>query len=177
MWKQDKLLAQLELVDKIKNFVIISGGLAWHIMSPPHVETKTIHDHKDVDLFVIPKWASTVLGILKQNGYNKYWTKYDGIDPNFVRYGNSVIRNEDIEKPIEEQRNVKVLLDLFITEIEYIEYKGYKLVEPKKLLSLYETSHSSKECTAVQAAIPLVARGISPIGRIELVEGYKDMKI
>ena len=42
----------------------------------------------------------------------------------------------------------------------------------KKLLSLYETSHSSKDCTAVQAAIPLVRRGISPVGRIELVEGY-----
>ena len=169
MWKQDKLLAQIELVDMIKEYVVVSGGLAWHIMSPPHEETKTIHDHKDVDLFIIPKWSSTVLGILKQNGYKKMWTKYDGLDPNFIRYGNSIIRQKDRDKPLEEQRNVKVLLDLFINEIEYIEVDGYKLVEPKKLLSLYETSHSSKECTAVQAAIILVKKGINPVGRNELI--------
>lgn len=177
MWKNDKLEAQMETVDAIKDYVIISGGLAWHIMSPPHEETKMIHDHKDVDLFIPPQWANTVIGILKGRGFNKYWTKYDGITPNFVRYGTSEIRKEDIDKPLEEQRSVKVLLDLFLEDIKSIEVKGYKLVEPKTLLGLYEYSHSSKNCVAVQAAIPLVARGINPVGKIDLIEGYKDMKV
>ncbi|MCK5018079.1 MAG: hypothetical protein KAS32_13565 [Candidatus Peribacteraceae bacterium] len=169
MWKDDKLKAQLAIVDKIKEYVVISGGLAWHIMSPDHKENKFLHDHKDVDLFVVPEHFQMAMSILKSNGYNRYWTKYDGKTPNFMRYGKSEIRLTDIDKEIEDQRHVKVLLDLFIEKCPFIEVNGFRLVEPKHLLSLYEHSHSSKFCVAVQEATILVARGINPIGREELL--------
>jgi len=175
MWKADKLTAQLEIVEKIKDYVVISGGLAWHIMSPPHIETKTIHDHSDVDLFAIPEYAPVVFSILQAEGYTRYWTKYDGITPNFSRYGKTEIREADRDKPFEEQRHVKVLIDLFIEPIDSILVDGWNVVDPVAMLPLYETSHSSKKCTAVQAAIKLVAKGISPVKRMELIgEKHKE---
>jgi len=69
MWKQEKLEAQIETVKLVKDKVVISGGLAWHFMSPPHVETKLIHDHKDVDLLVKPEHTNEVIAILKRAGF------------------------------------------------------------------------------------------------------------
>jgi len=169
MWKQEKLQAQLAIVEQIKDHVVISGGLAWHIMSPPHEETKTIHDHSDVDLFIVPNKAAVVLSILQCNGYTRYWTKYDGVTPNFLRYGKTEARYEDEDELTSPVRYVKVLLDLFIEPIESIEVDGWAVVKPEVMLPLYETSHASKECTAVKAAIKLVAKGINPVKRMELI--------
>ena len=162
MWKQEKLEAQIETVEQIKDSCVISGGLAWHFMSPPHKENKYMHDHKDVDLFIFPNKFQDAISILKQYGFNRYWTKYDGTTPGFYRYGKT---------HMQEEKRVKVLLDLFIEDVPYIEIKGFKIVEPKYLLDLYYKTHSSKGCVAVVEARKLVARGIDPIGKKELIEG------
>jgi hypothetical protein len=46
-------------IEAIREFGALSGGWAWHYMSPPHVENKQLHDHKDVDLFVYPPVFAT----------------------------------------------------------------------------------------------------------------------
>lgn len=165
MWKQEKLEAQLEAVRLIKDKVVVSGGLAWHLMSPYHEENKFIHDHKDVDLFVEPEKANEVISIFKANGFNRHWTKYDGKTPGFKRYGKTEMQSE---------KRVKVLIDLFIERgIPFIEvpYEGssFYVVEPKTLLSYYKGPLQSSKCTAVKAASILVARGIDPVGRSELI--------
>ena len=164
-WKQEKLKAQLIEVEAIKDHVIVSGGLAWHLMSPPHEEVKIMHDHKDVDLFVIPDKFNIVVSTLKERGFTRYWTKYDNKTPNFYRYGLTSEIPRDNKKI-----RVKVLMDLFLEEVPFIEINGLKIVEPKHLLSLYSGVHTSSDCTAVREASKLVARGISPVGRLEIIK-------
>ncbi len=169
MWKQDKLDAQLATVAAVADKVVVSGGLAWHLMSPPHAEAKHLHDHKDVDLFVVPERFAETIAVLKGLGFNRYWTKYDGRTPGFYRYGKSEIRPEDRDKPPDRQRHVKVLLDLFVAAVPSIEVGGLRVVEPKHLLGLYRSVHLSGACSAVKAAAVLIARGLDPVGRAELL--------
>lgn len=157
-WKQEKLMEQLDVVQQMGNLVVVSGGLAWHIMSPPHVESKIVHDHSDIDLFALPPDSQEVFARLKEMEFNRYWTKY--ATKNFYRYGKTAQRGE---------KRVKILIDLFIGWVPFIYVRGYRVVDPEFLLSLYETTHSSKNCTAVRAASILVRRGISPVDRMELI--------
>jgi len=165
IWHQSKINTGLEELEAIKLFVIISGGWAWHFMSPlNHVEYKHAHDHKDIDLFVFPENVATVINILKGRGFKKVWTKYDKLPSkeDFRRY----------EKRVEyDSTSVKVTIDFFIsTEVPYQEIKGWKVVEPKYLLSLYNRIHSSDTCFAVQAATKLIEQGIDPIDHSALTE-------
>lgn len=159
MWKQEKLETQIQAVELVKDKVVVSGGLAWHFMSPPHTETKLIHDHKDVDLFVAPKDTGKVIAKLKEAGFIRSWSKYDG-SPGFYRYGQSIERKG---------KHVKVIIDLFVEKVPFIEVQGFKIVEPKKLLGYYKGPLQSSKCTAVKAASILVLRGINPVGRAELI--------
>jgi hypothetical protein len=99
-WKDEKLSAQLDVVNALGNLVVVSGGLAWHIMSPPHVEEKIMHDHSDIDLFAIPETSYEVFSKLKSMGYSQFWTKYN--TKNFYRYGQTIQKGE---------KRVKVLID------------------------------------------------------------------
>jgi hypothetical protein len=157
-WKREKLLEQLDVVTSMGNNVIVSGGLAWHIMSPPHVESKIIHDHSDVDLFAIPPHSLEVFAKLKEMRFNRYWTKYT--TKKFYRYGKTANRDG---------KRVKILIDLFIEDVPFIKVGNFQIVEPKYLLTLYETTHSSKNCIAVKNATVLMSKGINPIGRMELI--------
>lgn len=161
MWKQEKLLAQLDVVDKLRPWVIVSGGLAWHLMSVPHVERKIVHDHSDIDLFAIPEHSAEVIAKLKAMGFRRYWTKYT--TPDFYRYGKTANYNG---------KRVKVLIDLFIGEPPSHKVGEYSVVDTEHLLSLYQSTHSSKNCTAVRSAVILVRKGIDPVGRKELTEGF-----
>ena len=60
-WPSFKITHGLDILEKLKESVIISGGWAWHFMSPKnHTEYKHAHDHKDIDIFVHPKNPSSV---------------------------------------------------------------------------------------------------------------------
>jgi len=165
-WPQSKIDTGLENLKIIKPFVIVSGGWAWHFMSPiNHIEYKHAHDHKDIDLFVPPENVATVVSILKGKEFEKVWTKYDKLPSkeDFRRY----------EKRVESDDNtsIKVTIDFFVSsEIPYREINEWKIVEPSYLLSLYKTIHSSDTCFAVQAATQLLEQGIDPVNRPELIE-------
>lgn len=40
----DWINVNLEVLEKIKPWIVLSGGWAWHFISPPHQEYKHIHD-------------------------------------------------------------------------------------------------------------------------------------
>jgi hypothetical protein len=161
MWKQQKLEAQIETVRSVKDLVVVSGGLAWHLISPEHEEIKKMHDHSDVDLFVSPGDYASVVTTLRGRGFNRYWTKYDGITPRFYRYGSSVQHGG---------KQVKVLLDIFLEDVPSIEVGEFRVVKPAHLLTYYGRTHASARCWAVHQARILVARGIDPVGREELIQ-------
>lgn len=138
----------------------LSGGWAWHFMSPPHVERKILHDHKDIDVLIDPSSFPSVLRALLERGYGKTWTLYDRPDGNFYRY----------EKEINEPERVKIIIDLFLEKVPTTQVNGVTVVEPSTLLSFYKKKvHQTDDCTAVIAARDLLGRGISPVLRPELI--------
>ena len=164
-WPAHKVIYGLQVLKELKPFVVISGGWAWHFMSPPgHVELKHAHDHKDIDLFVEPIDVSMTIVKLKQMGFNKVWTKYDNLpsDEDFRRYEKTVTYDG---------HQFRVTIDFFIREVPHRKLAGgFRVVEPKTLLSFYSNIHSSDKCFAVQSAVRLLAAGIDPVGRPELVQ-------
>jgi hypothetical protein len=159
-WDETRIAAQVAEVQAFGNLVVLSGGLAWHFMSPLHTEYRRLHDHKDVDLFVSPENVQEVLTRLQGRGFERQWTKYDRTSTDFYRYTKYLAEGDG-----------KIMIDLFIgtPTTTWLQASNVTVVEPKRLLGFYETSHSSKGCVAVQAALKLVAQGVDPIGRPELI--------
>jgi hypothetical protein len=164
-WPQYKIDAYLEEMEDLRPFVVLSGGWAWHFMSPPgHVELKHAHDHKDLDIHVPPRKVGLVVGMLKHAGFEKVRTRYDKLpsEEDFRRY----------EKVIDDGEHdpFRLTVDFFVKDVPEREIEGWRIVEPATLLTFYSTIHSSGSCFAVQAASKLLERGIDPLGREELVE-------
>lgn len=162
-WNLDRIKLQMQELEAIKEWAVVSGGLAWHLMSPPHEERKAVHDHKDIDIFVDPEYAGQMIATLKDRGFDRAWTKYDGKTPNFVRY----------TKYVEDPAPSKIMIDLFSVKVPSVKLPcGISIVDPKHLITLYSSVHSSTGCVAVVAAYKLIQAGIDPIGRHELVGAY-----
>jgi hypothetical protein len=87
----------------------------------------------------------------------RIWTRFDKVSREFYRY----------EKHAE--GGTKILLDVFLGDVPCVQVKTVKVVAPGYLLTLYGYVHETEDCVAVRAAEKLMARGISPIGRKELV--------
>lgn len=161
LWPDEVVQAGLRELEPLKDFVILSGGWAWHFMSPVgHPEFKHAHDHKDIDIFVLPMNVGIVVTLLKSQGFKKARTKYDRLPSkeDFRRY----------EKHVEGQR--KIVIDFFVRDVLRRQIQGYWVIEPVSLLKLYGDIHSSDKCFAVRAATRLLAQGIDPVGRPELCE-------
>lgn len=160
-WPLDRINACLEELQHIRKNVILSGGWAWHFMSPSdHTELKHAHDHKDIDIFVRPHNVANVIGTLFSRGFQKVPTKYDHLKDNkdFRRY----------EKMKDKHR---ITIDFFIDKnIPAIETQGWFVVDPAHLITLYNTIHSSSSCFAVVAAKKLLTAGHDVVGREELVQ-------
>jgi hypothetical protein len=113
-WPQHRIDACLAEMEAVRPWVILSGGWAWHFMSPPgHAELKHGHDHKDIDLFVPPGNVATVVSTLKDRGFEIVWTKYDRIPSaeDFRRYERVV--------EAEGERPVRVTIDFFVREVPH----------------------------------------------------------
>jgi len=155
-WNAAELSAISTAVELIQGHVVISGGWAWHFMTPPHVELKHAHDHKDVDAFVAPDRKGELVDLLKGLGFERTWTRHDGKSDDFHRY--TVVED-----------GFQVILDLYTGNVPSVSTEsGVAIVEPKHLISLYGTTHQSKECFSFQLAKELIAKGIDPVGRPEM---------
>ena len=156
----DLAIMQME-IDKFRDLVVVSGGWAWHYMTPRHMELKHAHDHKDADLFVDPDLLWKMMERMAAEGYEKTWTRFDGVTDNFVRY----------TKVVDRERPVKVIFDIFIEQVAAVETaSGVRVVEPETLLAFYGSKHSSVECFSVAIAKELIARGESPVGHAKMAD-------
>lgn len=165
LWSQDRISLSLLELQFLREFVILSGGWAWHFLSPKdHIEYKHAHDHKDIDVFVDPKHVAEVMYVLQQRGFKKVWTRYDHLpsEENFRRYEKIVI--------IETGKSIRITIDFFVkSAIPSRFVKEWTVVDPTFLLLLYTSIHSSDKCWAVQASTILLAKNIDPLDREELV--------
>ncbi|WP_299260058.1 hypothetical protein [uncultured Aquimarina sp.] len=165
LWPSYRIQYALQILIPLKDLVILSGGWAWHFLSPiGHIEYKHAHDHKDIDLFVNPKHVAQVMCILLENDFLKVWTRYDNLpsDENFRRYEKTVIT--------EDEKHVRITIDFFVkSDIPHRTAKGWSIVEPSYLLGLYSNILSSDKCWAVQATIKLLDQNTDPLDREELV--------
>ena len=146
---------QMEELFKIKNWITLSGGWAWHFISPPHTEYKHLHDHRDIDIFVKPEDFTTVQLTLEGNDWYRMKTKYD--NNQFIRY-----------EKINGKR--KMVIDMFKGDLPSIMAKGWKVADPIHLITLYYTVHQSDHCIAVKATRELQTKGISPIDNELLIQ-------
>lgn len=169
-WPQHRIDAYLEVLRELKPYVVLSGGWAWHFMSPlDHRELKHAHDHKDVDLMVPKGMVAVVMALLQRMGFEKVTTKYDRLpsDEDFRRYEKTVTTRRSPIDPTED--TFRLTIDFFVKDVSERKIDGWRIVDPATLLTFYSTVHGSKACFAVQAAKRLLDAGIDPVGHEELV--------
>lgn len=160
VWSQEKINICLSELEYLKDNVILSGGWAWHFMSPHnHRELKHAHDHKDIDIFVYPEDVVKVIYILDNRGFCKVATRFD--NPS---------NKESFRRYIKNINGIKIIIDFFVRRISFIEVDGWKVVEPANLLQLYKTIHTSRSCFAVVSAKKLLNKGINILHREELMK-------
>lgn len=159
-WDANKLALVLKDILVIKDFAVISGGWAWHFMTPVgHEELKHAHDHKDLDIIVQPKDTWNIISLLLELGYQRCYTRHDC---------NTFFR---CEKHSEEVG--KIVIDVFIEDVPFIEAQGVKVVEPEYLLSLYGIKHMSESCFAVTIARELLSLQINPVDNPHMADYNK----
>lgn len=198
MWNPDRWRVLAIEIDAIKEYGALSGGWAWHFMSPPHQEEKHLHDHRDIDLHVFPDKFAELVVFLEDRGYSRQKTRFDDPSGEFIRYEKHIFScpqcgghgeyydsvtyedgSEDMEYLCTEQEHeehwfhdpepVKVIFDLFVHDVPTIEANGYTVVEPNHMLTFYGVKHSSEQCVAVQAARQIQKDGGEIVGNALLV--------
>lgn len=162
LWDQHRIDVCMAALELVRPHVVLSGGWAWHFMSPSgHPEYKHAHDHKDIDLMVPTAEVDAVMRILLDVGFQKVRTKYDRLpsEEEFRRY-----------EMVDGDPPVRVTIDFFVKDVPERVVGGWRVVDPATLLTFYRNIHSSDKCFAVQAASRLLAQGIDPVGHPSLVE-------
>jgi hypothetical protein len=188
-------------IDAVKGYGALSGGWAWHFMSPPHDEEKHLHDHRDIDLHAFPDRFTELIVFLKERGYHRQTTRFDDPSGEFVRFekhveacrtcgSQEIIKSSEDDSSLEEwlcfkcgagspgggpswePETVKVIFDLFVQDVPTIEVEGYSVVEPGHMLTFYGVKHSSEQCVAVQAARRILAAGGEIVKNPLLVGDY-----
>lgn len=165
VWPQYKIDAYLQAMQPLKNLVVLSGGWAWHFLSPQgHTEFKHAHDHKDLDIMVPRRTVSSTMVALRDAGFQKVPTKYDRLpsEEDFRRY-EKVITLEHQQGMVATLEGFRLTIDFFVKDVPVLQTpSGWLVVRPDVLLSYYSTIHSSKSCWAVVAAQKLLAEGTAP---------------
>jgi len=177
-WAQHKIDAYIPVLESIKPFVVLSGGWAWHFLSPVgHVEYKHAHDHSDLDIMVPKANVGTVVGMLKGLGFEKVTTKYDRLPSaeDFRRYEKVVTRYncgdrgwgdepyDCLDCPTCREDSFRLTIDFFVNDVPHLQCPGgWLVVRPDELVGFYSTIHSSSSCWAVVAAKKLLDAGATP---------------
>jgi len=110
LWPDYRIEYPLRELKLLRDWVILSGGWAWHFMSPEgHNEYKHAHDHKDIDIFVLLGNVASVVTLLKSRGFDRVWTKYDKHESkeDFRRYEKTI--------EVDESRSLRITIDFFVS--------------------------------------------------------------
>jgi len=166
--------------------VVVSGGWAWCLMSPDHVEYKHAHDLKDIDLFVKPTFLGEFVTWLELLNYSRERTKYDGLSP-FYRYATMLQGGIGCSVsgavPLDDK---KIILDVFVQEVPSVVVpQGYRVVEPSMLASFYgkhnpdSLLHGSGQCWSLNIAKRIMDNGDSPIDNREMAvfDSFLEQKV
>ena len=165
-WDESRIAVYLSDLEEVKPYVVLSGGWAWHFLSPEgHTELRHAHDHKDVDIHVPPPLVGRVIGMFMAKGYSKSRTQWD----NHPRTKASGFRRYERIAKDSRGRQFKVTIDFFVAEVREIKVRGWRIMDPLSLLLLYGDIHSSDKCFAVPAARRLLAAGEDIVGHPDLV--------
>jgi len=126
MFKPQKVQAQLNFLKQLSHLTgdfVVSGGLAWHLLSKPHVESKDLHDHHDIDLFIS---KTQTIPLIRSLVPYKIPTPY----PNTYRFSKTV--------EVDGVR-VKLLVDVFVVNPlpQHLKINGIKVVKPNVLIGFY----------------------------------------
>lgn len=188
IWNPARWTVLANEINAVKGYGALSGGWAWHFMSPPHEEEKHLHDHRDIDMHVFPDRFSELVVVLEARGYKRQRTRFDDPSGEFIRFekyinvcpscriGHMEFIDSGTDGTLEWKEylcegcghvrrngtppeNVKVIFDLFVHDVPTIEVDGYTVVEPNHMLTFYGTKHSSEQCVAVQAARRIQSEG------------------
>jgi hypothetical protein len=157
--------------------VTISGGWAWCLMSPVHIEYKHAHDLKDIDLFVNPTFLPEYVDVLYCLDYKREHTKYDNLSP-FYRYSKMLTGIGCKEKGTI-GIDKKIIIDLFVKEVPSIVVDGCRVVEPSYLASLYgkhdpdSRLHGSGQCWSLHNALELMENGEEVVNNPKMGEFSK----
>ena len=174
-WSDVKIAAYLMELKGLQDSIVLSGGWAWHFLSPSHTEFKHLHDHKDADIFVAPRDVAKVIMTLGLQGFKKVATIHDAnakLNPGDFRRYEKLVENEDADG---NEAPFRVTIDFFVGSPPSRNVLGWKVADVNFLLKQYhQGTHSSGECIAVMAARKLVARGLDPLGHQELIELPKE---
>jgi hypothetical protein len=170
-WNPKRIAAQEWEIRTLSDLIILSGGWAWHFLSPPHEELKLHHDHKDIDVFVKPEHAAELFGVFDCLGYSHVSTIYDSKPPSDHPAAKLYREFQRYEYHAEwEGEHVKITFDVFIGDLTSLEVDGIRVVDPKVLLSMYRAkAHTTDDCTAVIAARELLTKGVEILKNPELV--------
>lgn len=120
-WNSAELVVMQQEIEAVQDLVVISGGWAWHFLSPPHQELKHAHDHKDADLFVTPDQVWELMARLTGRGYQRTWTRFDDQNQDFHRYVKMIEKNTKImEKTAELKSPIKIIFDVFTQTVPFV---------------------------------------------------------
>ncbi|CAM1373818.1 conserved hypothetical protein [Tenacibaculum litopenaei] len=148
LWPAHFTQKGLEILNVLQQWVIVSGGWAWHFMSAEdHPEYKQAHDHKDIDIFVTPDNRALVTQLLCAADFEKVMTPYDRLvtDSKYRRY-------EKRDWLADGTQYTLVIDFIEIDAIPTVQVGNWTLVHPKTLLNLYQSVQSSHQCWAVRNA-------------------------
>lgn len=162
-WSSDEIAALKRELAHLRRHCIVSGGWAWHLLTPNHTEYKHLHDHRDLDLFVPPQKRGSFVSNIKQRGFERDKTRFDNAPTkyDFCRY-----------KKIKDGKGQsrKIIIDSFIGLPPAIPVGKFYVVEPVYMLGFYETVHGSDQCWAVKQAMACLDKGKHPAFQSELAQ-------
>lgn len=133
-------------------YVVLSGGWAWHFLTPPgHTEYVAAHDHEDADVVVLPQQVAPLMVLLTARGYER--AQKGCVDPD-----SDIDLNRYTRVVNHHAEPVKVVLGIMVADVPHVEAGGFRVIEPSLLLA-DASRHGSRACLSARIARDLVARG------------------
>lgn len=178
IWNPHKLAVRMREIEALREYGALSGGWAWHYLSPPHKEEKHLHEHRDIDFHVLSERFDELVIAFGNRGYHRKAVRFDDPSGDLIQFEQYIFpcpecqghgeyydsfydeegtesmeyKCPDCEHWFPEPKLVNVLFNVFVHQVGTLEVNGYTMLEPSLLLALDGVKDSSEECLARVAA-------------------------